>query len=205
MFIELVDRLVCPHEHERSWLVAAMDEVRDRDIVRGTLGCPVCRAEFPVENGIVRFADVALPPARHADSDDAVRLAAALELTDARLVAVLHGRWGELGPLVRTVSPAQLLLVNAPAQVSHEHGLSLLRAATSPIGPATVDALALDDRDDRAMRVSLLDALRPGGRVLARVAVPVPEGVQEIARDADVWVGEKKGAAPRLVSLGRRA
>lgn len=203
MFIELVDRLQCPNAHGHTWLVAAMDEVRDRDIIRGTLGCPVCQAEFPIVEGIARFADVPLPPSSAPDADEAMRLAAALELTDPRMVAVLHGRWASQAALVQSMSPARLFLVNAPADVRHAPGLSLVRAATSPVAPARTDALALDVAA-APMLESLVRALRPGGRIVAPVTVTVPEDIAELTRDDEIWVGQRRAAAPRLMNLSRR-
>lgn len=203
MFIELVDRLRCPNPHEQGWLVAAMDELDDRDIIRGTLGCPRCHAEFPIEDGVVRFADVELPPMDPPGDEMAIRIAATLELTDARMVAVLHGRWASYAPLVRSLSPARLILVNAPAEIPHQPGLSLVRGAISPVAPARVDALALDDRDGEVMRDTLVDALRPGGRIVTAVGMSLPDAIQELARDDEIRVGERRGAPPRLVPIVR--
>lgn len=204
MFIELIDRLCCPNAHEHTWLVAAMDDVRDRDILRGTLGCPVCQAEFPIVDGVVRFADVTLPPSSAPDPGEAMRLAAALELTDARMVAVLHGRWASHAALVRSMMPARLILVNAPADVAHDAASSIVYAATCPVAPARADAVALDDIGPGAMLESLVRALRPGGRMLAPISVDVPEDVDELTRDDEIWVGRRMGAAPRLMNLSRR-
>ena len=52
MFIELVDALRCPVPHEDSWLVASAERTESRHIVTGTLGCPVCRAQFPIRRGV---------------------------------------------------------------------------------------------------------------------------------------------------------
>ena len=53
MFVELVDLLRCPRPHEDTWLVAAAEAMSGRHIVRGTLGCPVCEAEYPIRDGVV--------------------------------------------------------------------------------------------------------------------------------------------------------
>ena len=53
MFIELVDALRCPRTHEESWLVLAASRIEARHIQEGALGCPVCRAEYPIRDGIV--------------------------------------------------------------------------------------------------------------------------------------------------------
>ena len=55
MFIELVDALRCPQPHAESWLVVASTRTQARHILEGTLGCPVCRAEYPIVDGVVDF------------------------------------------------------------------------------------------------------------------------------------------------------
>ena len=62
----------------------------DRDIIEGTLGCPICQAEYPIRDGVACFSDRAAPRVSGPVSEeDAVRVAAALDLTDARMTAIL--------------------------------------------------------------------------------------------------------------------
>jgi hypothetical protein len=55
MFIELVDHLRCVRNHDDTWLVATAYEMSGRAIVRGLLGCPVCKAEYPIDHRIALF------------------------------------------------------------------------------------------------------------------------------------------------------
>lgn len=55
MFIELVDSLRCPRVHEDTWLVASVTCFDGRFIVEGSLGCPICRQQYPVQRGVVDF------------------------------------------------------------------------------------------------------------------------------------------------------
>src|SRR6185312_15233461 len=99
MFIPLVDVLRCVKPHDDTWLVASIERADERDIVTGMLGCPICFAEYPIREGVVFFAENAPTPAYVAPTEeDAMRLAAALDLTDARMTAVLHGSWGVHAP-----------------------------------------------------------------------------------------------------------
>src|SRR5512140_104168 len=98
MLIPLVDALRCIRPHEDTWLVASIDRAEDRDIIEGTLGCPSCLAEYPIHDGVVHFDAVARPAYRAPTEDDALRLAAALDLVDPRTTAVLHGSWGAYAP-----------------------------------------------------------------------------------------------------------
>src|SRR3954463_6973497 len=99
MFIELVDALRCPRTHEESWLVASATRMDARHIVSGTLGCPVCLAEYPIEEGVVDFREergAVAPVGDDVSADDAMRIAAMLDLADAKGFAVLLGAWGSI-------------------------------------------------------------------------------------------------------------
>jgi hypothetical protein len=41
MFIELTDHLRCPADHAESYLVLLPEEMRERSVRTGRLGCPV--------------------------------------------------------------------------------------------------------------------------------------------------------------------
>ena len=210
MFIPLVDSLRCIAGHEETWLVASIERSEERDIRDGFLGCPICYAEYPIREGIVYFgvdpaAAIATEmPARIAE-DDAVRLAAGLDLTDPRMVAVLFGSWGAYAPLVRGFSPAHLLLVNPPAGISSGDGVSVVRTGTvAPIARGSMDAMALDSGASPEMTESLLASLRAGGRITGPVEVALPADAAELTRDHRIWVAERSVAATSpLISLRR--
>ncbi|MDQ3996186.1 MAG: hypothetical protein M3303_04125 [Gemmatimonadota bacterium] len=212
MFIDLVDDLRCPRPHEETWLVASSDRTEGRDIVQGTLGCPICRAEYPIRGGVVWFADA--PDARPAppvDSDSAadpelaMRLAAFLDLSDAQGFALLAGSWASLAPLLRGVAPTHLVVLNPAAPLSAGGGISVLHVANYiPLAAATCRGVALDDA--HAGPAYLRDAvhvLRPRGRLVAPASTPTPSGATELARDEHLWVAERDAAPPKLVPLTR--
>jgi uncharacterized protein YbaR (Trm112 family) len=207
MFLPLVDILRCPVVHEETWLVASIDRADDRDIITGTLGCPQCLAEYLIRDGIVEFGGaVAASAYRAPDEAEAIRLAAALDLTDARMTAVLQGAWASQAPLIRGFSPAQLLLVNAPAGITTGDGISLVRAERAPLAPASVNAAAFDESASPAMIASLVTSLKPAGRLVGPANTPLPDGVTELARDDDIWVAESgAGTTSAPISLTRRA
>src|SRR6478672_1213012 len=98
MFVEIVDALRCPRPHEESWLVLAARRTEDRHVREGTLGCPVCRAEYAIHDGIADFSDGSARD--HASTATvnapapADHLAAMLNLGDALGFVVLVGAWG---------------------------------------------------------------------------------------------------------------
>ncbi|HTJ23824.1 MAG TPA: hypothetical protein VL383_15580 [Gemmatimonadaceae bacterium] len=211
MFIPLVDLLRCPRGHDDTWLVASIDESMDRDIVRGTLGCPICLAEYPIREGVVLFDDAALPDNSIQSApreEDAVRLAAALDLTDARMTALLHGAWGAYAPILRGLTPAQLLLLNPPPGITSGDGVSIVRSSrAAPVAHNAVAAVALDAGAEPPMVESLVASLKPGARMLGQARTPIPDGLTEMARDEEVWVAQRDtaAAASAPVTLARRS
>jgi uncharacterized protein YbaR (Trm112 family) len=206
VFLPLIDRLRCLNAHEDAWLVASIDRAEERDVLEGMLGCPVCSAEYRIRDGVVWFGDAPAAEDETPSPAEALRLAAALDLTDARMTAILHGSWGAHASILRGLSPAHMLLVNPPTSVSSGDGISIVRAPVAPVAGAWADAAALD-RADGAMGESIRAALRGGGRLLARADADVPVGFSELARDADVWVALLDagafGGAP--IAISRRA
>lgn len=55
MLLDLSEIFVCPRCRPTQGLVVLVDEIRDRRVVRGHLGCPECEGRFPVERGVLRF------------------------------------------------------------------------------------------------------------------------------------------------------
>ena len=198
MFIPLVDILRCVRQppHDDTWLVASIDRAEERDIIEGFLGCPICSAEYPIHLGIVNFApDVVRPEYRAVSEEEAIRLAAALDLVDPRMTAVLYGSWGSSAPLIRGFSPAQLVLVNPPAGIATGDGVSIVLSNLAPLAMASVNAVAIDASASPAMVASLAASLRSGGRMIGPVSVAIPGDLVEIARDDEVWVARLETAA----------
>jgi hypothetical protein len=195
VFVPLVDLLRCTRPHTDTWLVASIDRAHGRYIVDGTLGCPTCLAEYPIRSGIAFFS-APRPRAAHMRPDEAsaVRVAAALDLTDARMTAVLHGSWGVHAQFILGVSPSQLLLLNPPDEVVVGDGLSGVVSDVAPLAPGSVSAAAIDTPITPTLLDSLRRSLRPGGRLLGPAVLAIPDGFTELARDADVWVARLDAA-----------
>lgn len=213
MFIELVDALRCPREHEESWLVLAAARMEARHVQEGALGCPVCHAEYPIRDGIADFSlDMpysaaeqdrsATGPGESIEDIGADALAALLDLGDALGFVVLVGAWGRRAQALLDVEPMPpLMLLDPPDGVRIVPGMSGLRSgAALPLAGGAARAVAVDEAD--ANRVaSVVRVTRPGGRIVAPAAAGVPSGVRELARSAAVWVGEREAPPSDLVRL----
>ena len=210
MLIELVDDLRCPRPHEETWLVASTNRTEGREIIEGTLGCPICRAEYPIRDGVVWFGEPAAAPAPDravpANPELAMRLAAFLDLSDSHGLALLTGSWAAAAALLRGVVPTHLVLLNPRPPVTAIEGMSVLEIATGiPLAEATCRGVALDDAyADPAHLDAAVRILRPRGRLVAPASAATPAGVTELARDDQLWVAERNPDAPKLVSLQPR-
>jgi uncharacterized protein YbaR (Trm112 family) len=205
VFIELIDALRCPADHEPSVLVAALDRIDHRDVITGMLGCPICRSEFQIRDGVLWMVTNAMPaPATRAlnPEADGLRLAASLDLRSENGFAILRGSWCALADGIGDVSPTELVLLDPPFGLKSGGRQSIIHAGgTVPFAPNTAFAAAVDD-DERAF--ALAAAVRPSGRVVGPLNVRPPRDVKEIVRDDRWWIGERENVtAP--VALGRRS
>jgi uncharacterized protein YbaR (Trm112 family) len=210
VFVELIETLRCPRPHEEAQLVATASRTEARHIVEGVLGCPICGAEFTIENGVARFGEPGEETwPEKPDPETAMRLAAFLELTDARGFALLCGRWGVHADSIHQLAETQLVLVNPPRTVPVDIAAGVVVTGESvPFAAGAARALALDAPASREFARSAVRAVRAGGRVVGPAALELPEGVTELVRDERMWVGEKTAApdaTPRLVSITKAA
>src|ERR1043166_6331366 len=149
MFIELIDALRCPADHPPSALVAAFDRVDHRNVVAGMLGCPVCGSEFAIRDGQLYLVTNAMPsPTTRAlnPDEDALRLAASLDLRREDGFAILRGSWCALGAPMVEIAPTHLVLLDPPFNTPSGDGRSIIHAGGAvPFAPATANAAATDD------------------------------------------------------------
>jgi uncharacterized protein YbaR (Trm112 family) len=213
MFIELVDALRCPRSHEESWLVLAATRIEARHVQEGTLGCPVCHAEYPIRDGIADFRLDAAPDdagrtgsaqadARSIDAVSADHLAALLDLGDALGFVVLVGDWSRraAGLLELDIVPP-LLVVDPPDDVRIVPGMSGVRTGGAlPLAAGAARAVAVDDTDASRL-ASSVHVTRAGGRIVAPAAASVPNGARELARSVEVWVAEREAPPSAIVRL----
>src|SRR5436305_13363989 len=98
----MIDLLRCVNDHQDSWLVASFRNVTNRFIVEGTLGCPVCSAEYEIRNGVADFSLGSAPIrslsralSANAREELATRAGAFLNATEPGATIVLGGMWVE--------------------------------------------------------------------------------------------------------------
>jgi uncharacterized protein YbaR (Trm112 family) len=199
LFIELSEFLRCPEAHEATFCVVAPDEMVGRMITRGVVGCPVCRREYPIEDGVVRFGDAGTGGPGRAEGAD---------LPDPEVVQALLGLGGPGGfvvlvgtaarcaaPLAERMGGVHFVGINPPRDVATSPALSLLvHPATIPLRDAMARGVLLGAECaappwiGEGTRV-LLEGLR---LVVVGEDVSVP-GVERMAVGRGLWVGRKTG------------
>ena len=201
MFIELSELLRCPAEHEDAYCVLSSDEIEGRRVISGIIGCPNCRAEYPIEHGVVQFGPDPLL-GRNSGSDDitvevipdpeVVRALLSLEI-GAGYVALVGSVTRLSDPLAKLISEIQFVGVNPPPDVRESTELSLLRSpGTIPLRSGTARGIVLGQ--EYAGEPWLAEAgrvLMSGQRVVVVGEAVSMDGVSQLAADSGLWVGVK--------------
>ena len=190
MFIELTDHLRCPADHEESYLVLLPDEVRERSVRAGRLGCPVCGRTYTLVDGVLDLGGGAEPPETTLLGAEA--LTALIGLGGQGGWLVLVGRpaagWREVAARNRGVG---LVAVNPPATVVDEPGISVLRSAALPLKSRSMRGVVLGAPygADPAWVREAVRVVLPGLRVAGEGAVPDPGTLDLMAAADGAWVG----------------
>lgn len=141
MHIDLTESLACPVCPPGQGLVAIVEEISDRRIQRGALGCPSCERRYPIRGGDVRFDAAAaggpiesrpvegVPdepgprdgspdgsrPAEGGRDEVAITVAALLALEEGEEGVVLLGRGlGGVAPALARLAPSAEVIVLIP-------------------------------------------------------------------------------------------
>jgi len=94
-----------------------------------------------------------------------------------------------------------------PPGEGHRRGLAVAAVrgvpGAVPFTDATFRGAALGASLPSALVADAVRCVMAGGRVVGAAALPLPDGVRELARDDAEWVGERAAPTP-IVTLGRR-
>lgn len=205
MRLALIDVLRCPEGHGESTLVLSADAWQDGDVREGRLGCPVCRAAFPIHDGAVDFTRGAAPPPvmplPPASPEQAMRLAAQLDLREPGGIVLLTGDYVSRAERLAGMVDVTLVALNGAAG---DAATTLSVVGRLPLAPGAVRGVALDGLDRTGLTVDgILPVLRAGARLVGRFDIPLPAGITALARDDTEWVGVMDAPLPGLVRLGR--
>jgi uncharacterized protein YbaR (Trm112 family) len=183
MLLVLTDVLTCPRCGPDFGLVILADQLQNRRVVQGSLGCANCRELLPIQDGLadLRFPAHPLPgPNQHAATpgaqepdEAALRLAALLGVTGGPgLVLVageqagLAGRVAELVPDIGAVAVGSDL-----RQIPDEEGVSrILSERRLPLRAHAARGVALTGTASDALLEEGVRVLAPGGRLVLEPA-----------------------------------
>jgi uncharacterized protein YbaR (Trm112 family) len=209
VFIEQLDLLRCINAHEETWLVASLKAISNRFVLDGTLGCPVCHAEYPIRKGIADFRredELAQPPTGHtvarvSREELATRVGAFLNATEPGATIVLGGSWAEAAQELSVMTDTRVLALNASKRVEESETVGLIHVSREiPLAPASVLGVALDATFPAAIISSAVKVVRAGGRIVGPAEITPPPDLAVLARDESYWVAEK---AVEIIPLRR--
>jgi len=209
VFIELLDLLRCINAHEETWLVASLKAISNRFVLDGTLGCPVCHAEYPIRKGVADFSRAdqlgrqSFDNHPHGEKREelATRVGAFLNATEPGATLVLGGSWAEAAQELSVMTDTRVLALNASKRVEESETVGLIHVSSEiPLAPGSVLGVALDASFPSEIFSSVVNVVRAGGRIVGPAALEPPRDLAVLARDESYWVAEK---AAEMISLRR--
>jgi uncharacterized protein YbaR (Trm112 family) len=199
MFIEVTEILRCPRDHEESYVICGPVTMEGRDVVRGGIVCPACRAEYPIVDRVAFFgppdepvkgARAAAPSALTADA-----VLAFLDLQGDGGYVVTVGDAGRLGDALGAALPkVGLVGVNPPSGIAPSDAFSVIVSPRAlPVRARSVRAVLVgSDVAAGAWLESSVAALLPGLRIVIEDESASPSGITPLAVGGGVLVGEKR-------------
>lgn len=205
----MIDLLRCVNAHDDTWLVASFREIANRIVTRGTLGCPVCGAEYEITDGVVDFTrgesiaqyEAERAVASHRREELATRAGAYLDVTQPGATIVLGGLWAYAAQDLANMADVRVIALDAPRDVTESERVGLVRISDRiPLATNSAHGVAIDAWFKRATVEAATRVTRPVGRIVGPTLLPPPEGAVVLAHDEHYWVAEK---TPEMVSLKR--
>lgn len=194
-----MDHLVCPRCGPPFGLILLADEVRDRNVVEGTLGCPNCRDRYPVSDG---FADLRsaprkpLAPAAQSHAPAPMEIAAALGVTSGPAILVLVGSATRSSVGVADLVPeSQIVSVGPPLGKGADRVTQLVARPRLPFHDQAIRGLALDEADVSTWGGEAARVLVPGSRMVV-FGSPNEDSSSEVLDGLDRAGFDAQRAAP---------
>jgi hypothetical protein len=192
MFIELTDHLRCVADHDESFLVLLPSQMDGRRVLYGTLGCPVCQAEYGVAGGELDMGAGPVPPLGAPPAGFAApALLAFLGLEGPGGYVGLVGEAASAAKDLATALPGvHLVAINPVEPISPAPSLSVIRARRMPLKARSLRGVVVGEpaAADPGWQADAIRAVLPGLRATGRGPVPVLDGF-ELLGEAEGWWG----------------
>jgi hypothetical protein len=195
MHIELTEMLQCPEAHAPEGLVLSTGTMRGRRVLSGLVGCPVCRREYALVDGVVEFGTAPPAPTPTGPIPDAATLQALLDVTGpGGYIVLVGGATRDAAGLAARLEGVHFVGVNPPRDLPESPALSEMRSpSTVPLRSRIARGVIV--AADAAHAPWLTEAERvllPGRRfVVERDVLDPPPGIRRLAAGDGLWVGEK--------------
>jgi uncharacterized protein YbaR (Trm112 family) len=216
VFFELTDLLTCPRCGPAHGLVLLVEEVEERRVNRGWLGCPNCRYDYPVEHGV---ADLRLDPEASAaprpafeEDELALKIVALSGLAEERGYLLLDERLAHSAAGVIEIAPELEVIVvrSKPDDSAERRGINrVLSDAGLPVGEYKLGGVAIAPGADRELVAAAARRVRTGGRLVLFDATEEDlaevgrAGLTVVAAEGGTAVAERTSEPVAVVKLGR--
>ncbi len=214
MFVELTELLTCPRCGPVFGLVLLAQHVEDRRVYGGWLGCPNCRTDYPITDGVADLrlqtetATDAAPPVR--DDELAIKIAALSGLAEGPGYFLLGERLSHTAPSVAEMLPGLELIAmrTTPDESIEQHGISRVLSDDSfPLAEYRLEAAAVAPDGDPALVAAAARRVKPQGRLILfeaeerDVEQAERSGLTVAAREGPIVVAERR--IKPVVELGQ--
>lgn len=196
MFIELTDHLRCVADHEESFLVLLPSQMDGRRVLYGTLGCPVCQAEYQIESGVLDLGPV--PAAMSEPPPGGVPAPALLAFLGLEGPGGYVGLIGEAArataDLAGMLPGVHLIAINPTEPMAPSPSISVVQARRMPLKARSLRGVVVGELADREphWQADAVRAVLPGLRATGRGPAPVMEGFELLGEAEGWWVGVRR-------------
>lgn len=173
MFFELTDHLTCPRCGPAYGLILLALDVDARRVRSGWLGCPNCRVDYPIEEGVADLRidrqAVTTAPNPVADEELALKTAALSGLTEGRGYVLLGERLTHAAPALADLLPGlEVIAIRSTPDDSRERpGVSrLLCEIAFPLAEYRLEAAAVAPGGDAVLVREAARRVKPDGRLV---------------------------------------
>ena len=188
MHLLVTDRLACPRCGPGFALILLADELTERRVLQGSLGCPNCRERYPVRDGYgdlrpsPRQPQLSPAPVHGDDAEGTLRTAALLGVQKGPGMVLVSGPSAGYGErLAAMIEDIEVVAVHPDLREAREApGVSRLAMGDRfPFQTGSLRGVLLHGVGERAELDEGLRVLAPGARL---VLIDPPPGSDEAMR-----------------------